>query len=243
MTPSSLASARSGPVARLAAALAYDGPVAATLVRVFQFFLVSVCFVAAITPAILFTALVGWQPTHLALWLGAASLLTVTPALSGVIAASQRVLLSNQETGAGREFWKAFAASCRHLGWLACAVSLIALVLAYDLAMAGASEIVLLLVIAAASGTTMLMVGAICVSVSTGTTEPRRLLAATLPAILRKPHIALAWLTLILVGAFATTLPIVGSSAWLFSPAAVGAAIVVCNAALGFNTSSKKSLS
>jgi hypothetical protein len=68
--------------------LGYDGVIATLLLGAFQFFLVSLWFIACMTPVLAFQALVGWQSTHLALWLGAASLSTAAPALQALVTAA-----------------------------------------------------------------------------------------------------------------------------------------------------------
>lgn len=222
------------PKGRIAAALAYDAPISATLLTTFQFFLVSVSFIVGVAPAIAFTLLVGWQMTHLAIWLGAASLVTVVPAVYGVLAASRRQLVVTGELHAGREFWRSFVFAFRSLWWLCIAVPVLVIVLAYDYAVLGGSDIALLTAGAAAIAGALLVIGLCLVAVDSGEIRPWPLLVTTVRAIGRRPHVALSWGLLVAVGIGVTMMPLVGVTAMLFAPSAVGAALVICSTTLGF---------
>ena len=219
---------------RIASVLAYDGAVATTLLKAFQFFVLSVSFVAGIAPAIVFSLLVGWQNTHLAIWLGAASVLTIVPAAYGALAAAQRELLVPGGSRAGREFWHSFAFAFRRLWWLAASAVALTLVLAYDFAITGGDDAALLAMAAAAIAAALLTVGACCVAIDTGCTSAVDLIVSTVRSIARRPHIALSWGMLIALGMVSITIPVIGTAATLFAPAVVAAAIVICNTTLGF---------
>jgi hypothetical protein len=210
---------------------------------VFQFFLVAVSFLACLAPALLFDALVGWQPTHLALWLGAASLFPVSPAVLGALTAARRVLLVSGETGSARTFWRGFVRGARSLWWLTAGASGAVLVIGYDLALFGDSDAVLLVAVTGLAMLLVLVVGISSVAEACAITYPRALLVAAVQAIIARPHVALSWLLLIAAGVGASMLPVLGGTVALFAPALVACAIVICNRTLNFVADDKESSS
>ena len=222
---------------RITALLAYDGPIATALLRIFQFFLVAVSFIACLVPALVFQALVGWQGTHLALWLGAASVLPLAPAVFAALVAAG-VLLAPGETGAGRSYWRAFALGVRSLWWLALGLSLGVLLVGYDVALLGGSDSVLLFAVVVLALLLVLVVG---ISSMAAIHSPARpLIVASVRATAARPHLALSWLLLIGVGVGASMLPVIGGAIALFAPALVACGIVICNRALNFSAPDDK---
>lgn len=217
---------------RVRALLALDGRVATTMLVVFQYFVVSASFLACLVPAVAFALLIGWQPTHLALWLGAASLLPLAPAISALLRSTRRLLDERAEARAGRLFWAAFANGCRTLAWAALGTSAIVLLLAYDLALFGGSDVMLLFVAAAAAVLVALLIAVCAVAAAHTSQRPVQILTIAVRAVARRPHIALSWLLLIVLGAGIATLPLIGAPVALFLPALLGAAIHICNDAL-----------
>ncbi|GAA5205052.1 hypothetical protein [Microbacterium kyungheense] len=218
--------------AKARALLALDGPLAATVLAVFGYFTVSVSYLACLVPLLAFTSLVGWQPTHLAVWLGAASLLPVAPASYALLRASRLLLTERGEARAVRAFWTAFADGCRRLWWAAASLSLVTVLLQYDLALFGGSDTVLLLVAAGAALAAALLVGVCVLATAQDLKRPVETVAAAATAIGRRPHIALSWLLLIGLGLAATAIPLLGPALALFLPALLGAGIHICNDAL-----------
>lgn len=225
---------------RAASLLAYDGIIAALLLRILAIFVVSTSFFACIAPAILFQLIVGWQGTHLAIWLGSLSVTPVLPAVTAALVSADRRLLTGEPAGAGRVFWSAFARASR-AQWVVCvAVSAVVLVLAYDFALFGAHDVVFVSV----AGALVVVVVAIVAIASTSAEDPslgrRDVVIRAVRAVARRPHIALCWLLLIAIAGAASTLPIVGGAAVLSAPALVACGVVVCNRALGFFPPSKE---
>lgn len=217
---------------RIGRILGYDGPVATMMLSGFQYFLVSASFVACLAPTLLFHALVGWQATHLALWLGAASLLTIVPGMQALIVAAHRLL--DRRAHAGRAFWATFADAARSRWGAAALLSGGVVVLGYDIVLLG-SDAAVLLGAAACAALVLALLLASCFAVAEGS----RLhgLALGLAAgrlVLLRPHLALAWLLLAGLAAVATTLPVIGAVAWLSAPALAAVAAVICNRTLGF---------
>ncbi|WP_203581854.1 hypothetical protein [Microbacterium hibisci] len=236
MSATSNATGRTGTAGRVRVLLALDGPVAATMLTVFQYFVVSISFIGCLVPVVAFTALVGWQPTHLALWLGVLSLLPLVPAGYALLRSSRRLLADRADAQGGRLYWRSFVVGCRTLWWAAAGASAVALLLAYDLALFGDSDAMLLFVAAGAAVAVMLLI-AVCVVAAAGVAagvarRPIETLSVAARAVARRPHIGLAWLLIIALGLIGAGLPIIGSAFALFLPALLGAAIHICNDAL-----------
>ncbi|MBD3942609.1 hypothetical protein IF188_12960 [Microbacterium sp. NEAU-LLC] len=218
--------------ARARALLALDGPLAGTVLAVFRYFTVSVSYLACLVPLLAFTALVGWQATHLAVWLGSASLLPIAPATFALLRSTRVLLVERGDAAAGRVFWSAFAEGCRHLWWTGVSLVGAAVLLGYDLALFGGSDVVVLLVAAGAALAVALLVGVCVVATAHGPRGAVETVTAAAKAIARRPHVALSWLLLLGLGLAATAIPVLGPTLALFLPALIGAGIHICNDAL-----------
>lgn len=216
---------------RLGRLLGYDGVIATLLLGAFRYFLVSLAFVACLVPVLAFQALVGWQATHIALWLGAAAVLPVAPALHGLTGAAAGLL--DSEPHVARIFWTGFADAVRHRWGSALALSAAVLVLGYDIALLGADAGVLLGAVVVAA-----VVAAIVVAAAFLSDSPLRGAAYALAAariVLQRPHLALVWLLLAALAALATSLPVIGAVAWLSTPALAAVVATICTRTLGFD--------
>ncbi|MGU3646265.1 hypothetical protein ACLBXX_14960 [Microbacterium sp. C23T] len=233
MTVSNTSSRTAGVGPRMRAILALDGPLAGTVLAIFQYFVVSVSFLGCLSPALAFTALVGWQSTHLAIWLGAASLLPLVPAMYALLRSTRRLLAERGEARAGGVFWRSFASGCRSLAWAAIAASAVVLLLAYDFALFGGSDAMLLFVAAAGAASLAFFI-AVAVLAAAAKDEYGAVALATAAAkvIARRPHIVLSGLLLTGLGVAALALPMVGPPLALFLPALLGVSIHICNDAL-----------
>lgn len=215
---------------RLGRLLGYDGIIATLLLGAFRYFLVSLSFVACLVPMLVFQALVGWQATHIALWLGAAAVLPVAPALHGLTKAAAALL--DSEAHVAQTFWRGFAEAVRHRWGAALTLSAAVLVLGYDVALLGADAGVLLAAVAVAA-----VVAAIVVAAAFLSDSPLRGAAYALAAariVLQRPHLALVWLLLAALAILATSLPVIGAVAWLSAPALAAVVATINNRALGF---------
>ncbi|MET7337693.1 hypothetical protein [Nonomuraea sp. NPDC005650] len=211
-----------------------DGPVARTALVTWHVFVASACFLGCCAPYFLFERLIGWQPSHGALWLGALSLMPVGPALRGLLATMHAMVGEGGYPGrpVGR-FAGAIRQSSRGLRVLWWSLPALALLLAYDLALYGATNPAVP-VLAVTVGT---LLGLILIGATVADTRHCGL-AVTLHMVLRsaarRPHIPLAWLFLLLAAVLVTDLPLVGPSLLLFVPAAWAAAVDVVNRSWGF---------
>lgn len=216
---------------RLGRLLGYDGVIATLLMGAFRYFLVSLSFVVCLVPLLAFHALVGWQATHVALWLGAAAVLPVVPALHGLTKAAAALL--DADAHAAQAFWRAFGEAVRHRWGSALVLSAAALVLGYDIALLGADAVVLLGAVAVAA-----VVAAIVIAAAFLSDSPLRGTAYALAAariVVRCPHLALVWLLLAALAGLATSLPVIGAVAWLSAPALAAVTATICTRTLGFD--------
>lgn len=221
---------------RLGRLLGYDGVIATLLLGAFRYFLVSLSFVACLVPMLAFQALVGWQATHIALWLGAAAVLPVAPALHGLTTAAAALL--DSDSHAAPLFWRGFADAVRHRWGSALTLSAAVLVLGYDIALLGADPGVLLGAVAVAA-----VVAAIVVAGAFLSDSPLRGAAFALAAariVMQRPHLALVWLLLAGLAALATSLPVVGAVAWMSMPALAAVAATICARTLGFDSARER---
>lgn len=221
---------------RLGRLLGYDGIIATLLLGAFRYFLVSLSFVACLVPMLAFQALVGWQATHIALWLGAAAVLPTAPALHGLIRAAT-ALLDSEPHGA-QTFWRGFADAVRHRWGSALAVSGAVLVLGYDIALLGADAGVLLGAVAVAAAIAAIVVAGAFLSDSTLRGAAFAIAAARI--VMQRPHLALVWLLLAGLAALATSLPVVGAVAWMSMPALAAVAATICARTLGFDSARER---
>ncbi len=216
---------------RLGRLLGYDGVIATLLLGAFRYFLVSLSFVACLAPVLAFQALVGWQATHVALWLGAAAVLPIAPALHGLTKAAAALL--DAEPHVARIFWREFADAVRHRWGSALALSVAVLVLGYDIALLGADAGVLLGAVAVAAAVVAIVVAAAFLSDSPLRGTAYGLAAARI--VLQRPHLALVWLLLATLAGLATSIPVIGAVAWLSTPALAAVAATICTRTLGFD--------
>ena len=103
-------------------------------------FVTSVLFGATAVPYGVFAALVGWQPTHLAVWLGVATLLPLGPSLHGLLATAEAVLAEDAPSAAARTFVAAWWLSARELWWFWLGASALLVAMAYRLSLAWSSD-------------------------------------------------------------------------------------------------------
>lgn len=214
----------SGFGARVASAVAYDAPLSRALLFVWHHFAVSAQFIACLVPALAFTALVGWQPTHLAIVLGVVSLAPAGPGLAALAAVSDARLDARADVRPGRGFWTAYARAARELWWWWLAATGVALILAYDLALFGASDTVLVGVVLAA---TLLVVFSIGLSdgIRRGASRrPVAALAAAGTALVRRPVTTVTRFFLVWAVVAAPAIPLIGWSLLLFTPSLAASA-------------------
>ncbi|HWI30080.1 MAG TPA: hypothetical protein VNT50_01180 [Microbacterium sp.] len=219
---------------RLQRAMAYDGVIPAMLRAIFQYFVVSVCFVTSLIPLIAFQVLVTWQPTHLAIWLAALSVSPLPIGLYALLASGRELLAGGSDAHGGRVFWRAFSTAARRLWWMSLVTSALAGLLGYDVAVTGAGDGALLLVMGVAAAWTALLIGVCVAALALPAARPATLLAEASIGAVRRPHVALSWLLLTGIALALTAMPLIGPSLALFVPAGAAVCILICSDALGF---------
>lgn len=210
-----------------------DGPLASTLLAVWSLFVPSVCFLACCAPYLMFERVVGWQPSHGAIWLGALSVTPIGPALRGLLATAHATV--GEKGYPGRLvhcFLGAIRAGSPALKAAWCSVPVVTLLLAYDLAVSRPGTRVLVVTVGIVL--VLLLVGASCAD-RPGLRAPD-LLHVVLAAAARRPYLPLTWLFLLGAGMAATAIPLLGPSLLLLVPAAWAAAVDVVNRTWGYPT-------
>lgn len=223
--------------------LAPEGRVNRVMLSILQHVQASVLLMVALIPAFAFHALVGWQATHLALWLGVLALLPAGPGLFALHTVSRAFLLEGSYPGHGvRRFVAAYGRGVAGLWQWWLVVALVGLLLAYNLALYGASDAVLALALVGLAALLALSIGVSCAAFVAPGHGWLSLLAAVGSAGLRRPHVLLSWVFLALLVGGSVYLPVVGVSLPLIAPGLAACAILVVNAATGFDTSIQKAL-
>jgi hypothetical protein len=216
---------------------AYDGLIGRLLLSIFQFFVVSVQFLATALLAVIYDRIVGWQATHLAVWLGALALLPMGPGVYAVLAAMRDFLAEGGYPGAPiRRFWRAYRDGATRLWWWWLGVAAFAVLLGYNAALYGESAIVFAGIVIGAALVVVASV-AVCCAVLLGVRgRPLQLVAAAFGSASRRPHAVVAWLFVLVAVAGASAIPVIGPSLALFLPALAGWAILIVNAAAGVDS-------
>ena len=215
---------------------AYDGLIGRLLLSIFQFFIVSVQFLATALLAALYDRFVGWQATHVAVWLGALAVLPIGPGVYAVLAAMRDFLAEGGYPGAPiRRFWRAYRDGATRLWWWWLGATAFAVLLAYNAALYGETGAVVAGIIIGAALVVVASV-AICCAVLLGVRgRPLQLAAVAFGSAALRPHVVLVWLFLLVAAAGASAIPVIGPSLALFLPALAGWAVLIVNAATGFD--------
>lgn len=216
--------------------LAPEGRVARMLLTILQHVETSALGLVCLAPAFAFHALVGWQPTHLAIWLGVVAFLPAGPAVFAMLSQSRDFLAEGAYPGHGvRRFAASWLRGARALaGWWLLA-GFFGLMLAYNLALYPASDLVLAGSVTGLAALVAATVGLSCHSLLHGPLGLLPRLAAVLAAWARRPHVVLAQVLLAVLAALGTLLPVIGPSLALFLPGLATVGILVVNAMTGFD--------
>lgn len=226
----------SGLGARVASAVSYDGPLSRALLFVWHHFAASALFVVCLVPALAFTVLVGWQSTHLAIVLGVASLVPVGPGLAALLAVSELRVDARAHVGPGRAFWVAYARAAGQLWWWWLVATGIALLLAYDLALFGTSDAVLVGVVLAATFVVVFSIALAGVGRHGGAAVERPVAALTAAGttLIRRPVTTITRCFLVWAVVAVPVVPVIGWSLLLFAPSlAASADVLVARAGRG----------
>lgn len=209
--------------------LTYESTLSTAVLRYFHLFVATIGLAACLVPHALFLALVGWQPTHVSLLLGVASLLPAGPGLHGLLDAGNELLgFGESPHGTAARFARVWALSARELWWWWLGAGLFVLVLAYGLALAGADDSVLAsaVVSLALVLAVTLQLGLLLLGGHDG--GAIGLLGAAARRLVRSPLVALTQVALLVAVALTTLVPVVGPTLPLLlaGPAGLGVAVL-----------------
>lgn len=213
--------------------VAYDSPVSQTILTVWGVFVASACAWLLLLPQLAFELLVGWQPTHLAIWLGVASLVTVGPMLRGLLAASTAILAEKgYPSHLARAFFSAISHAPRSLWALWALVLPIGLFVAYDVVLAAGSPARMAPAIVLGVLLMLLLVAAgVLAEPGQGLVE---VVTEAAVALARRIWLPLTWLFLLAVCLLLTRIPVLGPTVALFVPALWGLGVALVNGTWGF---------
>ncbi|MGY3521052.1 hypothetical protein ACVMYR_32665 [Micromonospora sp. PTRAS2] len=204
---------------------------AQTAIAVWYVFVISLCFLVACLPYFVFETVVGWQASHVALWLGTLSLAPVPPALRGLMESARALVTERGHPGRPiRRFYRAVLDATPALRALWYTVPVLILLMAYDLALYGAdSSAATVAVAVAATIVGIVVIGASATSAPTPGDSLPGLVTAVLRALGRRPLVPMAWILLLVVAIAASRTPLLGPSLTLFLPGAWAAAVGIVN--------------
>ncbi|MCH9275979.1 hypothetical protein JS533_006795 [Bifidobacterium amazonense] len=218
----------------------FDSPVSQMILRVWQVFVNGALLWIAAIPYFAFDLLVGWQPSHGAIWLGCAALAPLFPAVTGLIAVSRDMITERGYVGAtGRRFVAAVvhAAPAVRLTWLMCVAT--TLFVAYDVALFAGT----VAMPASAAAVALTMLSLLCAAswtlagrdtAAVGAAPAVRQLAGVIVATIRKAYLPLVWLFLLAVIIAASLLPMIGACLLAFAPGLWGAVVALVNLTMRF---------
>ncbi|SDK86605.1 hypothetical protein SAMN05216298_1729 [Glycomyces sambucus] len=213
--------------------LAYDSRLSRTLLGAFWWFATSVQLLATALPFAAVDHAIGLS--HLGIWLGA---LAAVPAGPGLYAALKCMRDFAADGYPGRPFatfWIAWLDGWRRLRRVWTGAAALGLLLAYDAVLYGTGDAAFTAITAAALlGLAALI--AVASAVLAGAEGPAlAVLTAALKAMVLRPQAPVAWLALAALAYGSAQLPVVGPNLALFTPAACAFAILIVNAATGFD--------
>ena len=215
---------------------AYDGLIGRLLLSIFQFFIVSVQFLPTALLAALYDRIVGWQTTHVAIWLGALALAPIGPGVYAVLASMRDFLAEGGYPGAPiRRFWRAYRDGATRLWWWWLGVTAFTVLLGYNAALYGESGVVFAGIVTGAALAAAASVAVCCAVLLGAHGRPLQVLTTAFAAGAARPLVVLAWLFLLVIAGGAAAIPLIGQSLVLFLPALAGWAILIVNAATGFD--------
>jgi hypothetical protein len=214
--------------------LAYDGRLSRVLLTAFWCFIVSVQFLVTALPFAAVDRASGGSPSHAAIWLGALAALPIGPGAFAALRCTRESLASGYPGRPFRRFWTAWAEGWRRLWRLWTGAAAIGLLLAYDAVLYGGDAA--FIGIAAAAALMLVALIAASGAALAGADGPAlAVLTAGLRAAARRPQAPVAWLALATGAYGAAQIPVVGADLALFAPAGCAWAILIVNAATGFD--------
>ncbi|MCD0445399.1 hypothetical protein LO763_17445 [Glycomyces sp. A-F 0318] len=216
--------------------LAYDGPLSRALLSAFWWFIVSVQFLATALPFAAADHASGGRLSHAAIWLGALAALPIGPGGYAALACMRLGLTEPGYPGRPlRRFWGAWAEGWKRLWRLWTGAAAIGLLLAYNAVLYGGGDAAFAAVAAVSALVPAALIAASAAALAGAAGPALAVLTAGLRAAVRRPQAPAAWLAVAALAYGAAQLPVVGANLGLFAPAACAWAILIVNAATGFD--------
>lgn len=216
--------------------LAYDSRLSRVLMGAFWWFITSVQFLVTALPFAAVDHASGGTLTHAAIWLGAISALPIGPGAYAALQCMRDSLAESGYPGApfGR-FRRAWTQGWKRLWRLWTGASVVGLLLAYNAALYGGGDAGFIGVTAAAVLGIVAVTAASAAALAGAAGPTLTVLTAGLRAAVLRPQATIAWLALAALAYGAALVPVVGANLALFTPAGCAWAILVVNAATGFD--------
>lgn len=219
----------------------FDSPVSQAILCVWQVFVNGALLWFAAIPYLAFDLMVGWQPSHGAIWLGCAAAFPLLPALTGLMSVSADMAEQRGYVGATvRRFIAAIVKAPRGIKklWALCFAAMVCM--AYDIALfPGAAGMSISAVVVFA----IMILVLIAVSIldrREGHASLRGTVTYAVACLVRKPYLPLVWCFVLALAIAISFLPIVGSCWLVFAPGVCGIVIAVVNWSTGFDAAAAK---
>ncbi|PRY59533.1 hypothetical protein [Glycomyces artemisiae] len=212
--------------------LAYDSRLSRTLLAVFWWFATSVQLLATAIP-FAFAGQLGL--THLGLWAGAAAALPAGPGLYAALKCMRDFAAHGYPGAPFRTFWTAWARGWNRLWRIWTGAAVLGLLLAYNAVLYGSGDAAFAAVCAAAALILAALIATASASLAGAEGPALAVLTAALRAAARRPQAPAAWLAVAALAYAAALIPVIGPNLALFTPAAAAWAILIVNAATGFD--------
>lgn len=213
---------------------AVDGDLARRVVAVAEVVIASAATLVLTSPVWLFALVGGWQATHVGLWVGALTTLTLGPAAVALLRVVRGVLLRRSSSYRPvRGYLSALALGCSAWRtWLIGAA--ITLLIGYQLL---GTERTSTSVPAAALLAVLCMLAGIAVAAGTAVvgTAASGTGLRYVRAALRSPAVVVVWLMVTPALLLSALIPVAGPTLAFLTPAAWAVVVVVVNATFGFD--------
>ncbi|GAA1687722.1 hypothetical protein GCM10009830_39110 [Glycomyces endophyticus] len=213
--------------------LAYDSRLSRVLLVVFWWFATSVQLLATALPFAAVDHLVGLS--HLGIWLGALAAIPAGPGLYAALTCMRAFAADGYPGAPFATFRRAWVRGWTRLWRIWTGAAAIGLLLAYNAVLYGADDTGFTLVTTAAALLLAALVAVASAALAGADGPALAVLTAALKAAAVRPQAPVAWLALAVLAYGAAQLPVVGPNLALFTPAAAAWAILVVNAATGFD--------
>jgi hypothetical protein len=213
--------------------LAYDSRLSRVLLAVFWWFATSVQLLATALPFAAVDHAVGLS--HLGIWLGALAALPAGPGLYAALKCMRDFATDGYPGAPLTTFWRAWARGWRRLWRIWTGAAVLGLLLAYNAVLYGAGDAAFAAVTIAAALILAALVAVAAASLNGADGPALAVLTTALRAAALRPQAPIAWLALSFLAYGSAQLPVVGPNLALFTPAACAFAILIVNAATGFD--------